>query len=88
MNADLIKRLLAAFEARGVEYAVFGAVALNLLGLPRATEGLDVFIPPDADNVERLKTALREVFNDPKIDEITTADLLGDGAAPRALRRA
>lgn len=78
MNASLIKQLLAAFEARGVEYAVFGAVALNLLGLARATEDLDVFIAPDADNVERLKAALRDVFHDPEIDEITAADLLGD----------
>jgi hypothetical protein len=73
-----VRRVLAAFEAEGVQYVVFGAAALNLLGLARATEDLDVFVAPTAENVERLKTALRRVFDDPHIDEIAAADLLGD----------
>jgi hypothetical protein len=75
---ELIKQVLAAFERERVEYLVFGAVAMNLLGLPSATEDLDVFIAPSHENVERLKTALRSVFDDPSIDEITADDLLGD----------
>jgi len=78
VNFDLVRRVLAAFEAEGVEYIVFGAAALNLLGLPRATEDLDVFIAPDAGNIERMKKALRSVFDDPNIDEVTADDLLGD----------
>jgi hypothetical protein len=78
VNFDLVRKVLAAFEAQGVEYVVFGAAAINLLGLPRATEDLDVFVAPTAENVERLKTALRSVFDDPHIDEITADDLLGD----------
>ncbi len=58
---------------------MFGAVAINLLGLPRATEDLDIFVAPEAENIERLKTALRSVFpEDSSIEEITAADLLGD----------
>jgi len=49
-----------------------------LLGLARFTEDLDLFIDPDAENVERLKQALRSVFDDPDIDDIAAADLLGD----------
>ena len=62
----------------GVQYKIFGGAALNLLGLARFTEDLDVFIAPTADNVERLKSALSSVFSDPNIAEITSADLLGD----------
>ena len=47
-----IFRALSDFE---VEYAVFGAVALGLHGLARATADLDLFIRSDAVNVERLK---------------------------------
>jgi hypothetical protein len=36
------RRVLRAFEEAGVRYVVFGGVALNLLGLARATEDLDV----------------------------------------------
>jgi len=75
---ETTKRVLQAMEREKVEYAIFGAVALNLLGLPRATEDLDVFIAPTRDNVERLKTALRAVFADPEIDTISADDLLGD----------
>lgn len=78
MNYDLTRKVLAALEREGVKYVVFGAVALALHGPPRATEDLDIFIAPEADNIERLKAALRSVFEDRCIDEITAEDLLGE----------
>lgn len=78
MNVDLVRQVLDALERERVQYVVFGAVALALHGLPRATEDLDLFIAPDRDNIERLKAALRSVFADPHIDEISADDLLGD----------
>lgn len=78
MDVVLIERVLASLEDHHVDYIVFGAVALALHGLPRATEDLDLFIAPNSDNIERLKTALRSIFNDPNIDEITANDLLGE----------
>ena len=78
MDVESAKKVLAALEREGVRYIVFGAVAINLLGLARATEDLDLFIAPEPENVERLKAALRSVFADPSIDEISAEDLLGD----------
>ncbi len=79
MDFEAVKNVLAALEREKVRYVVFGAVAINLLGLPRATEDLDIFVAPEADNIERLRTALRSVFpDDSSIDEITSEDLLGD----------
>lgn len=78
MDYEAILRLLAAFEREGVTYAIFGAAALNLHGLARFTEDLDVFIGPDRDNIERLKAALRSVYADPHIEEVSADDLLGD----------
>ncbi|MEZ5417396.1 MAG: nucleotidyl transferase AbiEii/AbiGii toxin family protein [Vicinamibacterales bacterium] len=78
MDFEAIQRLLAAFEREGVRYAIFGATALNLHGLARSTEDIDVFIAPTADNVDRVRRALHRVFDDPTIDEITAADLLGE----------
>jgi hypothetical protein len=75
---DATKQVLAAFEREGVRYVIFGAAALNLLGLARFTEDLDVFIQPDRDNVGRLKRALASVFADAEIDQISADDLLGD----------
>lgn len=78
MDFELTQRVLAALEREGARYVVFGAVALAIHGLPRATEDLDLFIEPDRDNIERVKAALRSVFDDPCIDEITAEDLLGE----------
>ncbi len=78
MDYEVIKRVLAALESRGVKYVIFGAVALNLHGLARATEDLDIFIAPEEANIDRLKMALRDVFDDPEIEHITALDLLGE----------
>lgn len=78
MELETAKKILAALEREGVRYAVVGAVAINLLGLARATEDLDFFIDPDRENIKRLKVALNSVFADPTIEEISADDLLGD----------
>jgi hypothetical protein len=78
MNVAHITQLFAALEAAQVRYIVCGGVAINLLGLARATQDLDLFVEPTEENIERLKTALRAVFADPCIDEILASDLLGD----------
>jgi len=73
-----VKKVLAAFEERHVRYAIFGAVALNLHGLARFTEDLDIFVAPDAENIARLKDALDSVFRDPEIANIRAHELMGD----------
>ena len=78
VNYDKTRDVLAAFEREGVVYAIFGAVALNLHGLARATQDLDIFVSPIEENISKLRAALRSVFDDPHIDEITAEDLLGD----------
>jgi hypothetical protein len=78
MDFDVLKRVLAALEARGVRYAIFGAIALNLHGLARATEDLDLFVEADVSNIARLRQALGDVIDDPDIESITSEDLLGD----------
>ena len=78
MDVEVLKRLIAALEARGVDYAIFGAVAMNLHGLVRVTEDVDVFVAPESSNIDRLRQALMDVFDDPDIEQISTADLLGE----------
>ncbi len=78
MEFDPVRKVLEALEREGARYAVFGAVAVNIHGLARATQDLDIFLAPDVANVERLKQALRVVFADPAIEEISATDLLGD----------
>lgn len=80
---DDVLRVIRSFNEAGVDYVVVGGVAVNLHGLVRATEDLDVFVRPDADNIKRLRMALSSVWDDPSIEEITAEDLCGDYPAVR-----
>jgi hypothetical protein len=78
MDEQRLVDVLRALERHAVRYVIFGAVALNFHGLVRATEDIDIFVAAEALNIERLKRALHDVFDDPTIDEITSHDLLGE----------
>jgi acylphosphatase len=78
MDFDRFLDVLRALAREGVDYVLVGAVALGLHGLVRATEDVDLFIRPDSENVERLKQALRSVWDDPDIAGITAQDLAGE----------
>ena len=75
---DELLRVIAALNRRNVEYVLVGGAALNVHGLIRATEDVDLFVAATIENVDALKRALRDVWDDPDIDTITAADLLGD----------
>jgi hypothetical protein len=78
MELEDVLTVLDALERAGVRYAVFGGLAMAAHGFDRATRDLDLFVPPDAENVERLRRALMDVFDDPDIAAITAEDLGGD----------
>jgi hypothetical protein len=77
-------RVLRAFDREGLDYVLIGAAAMGFHGIVRATEDLDLVIRATPENVERLKQALRSSYrDDPNIDQISAADLLGDYPAIR-----
>jgi acylphosphatase len=84
VDRDEMVRVLRAFEREGLQYVLIGATAMGLHGLVRATEDLDVIIRATPENVERLKRAFRAAYeDDPNVEEISAADLLGDYPAVR-----
>jgi predicted nucleotidyltransferase len=83
VEEDQLRAVFEALHKAGAEYAVFGAIALGLHGLARATSDVDLFIKADAVNIERLKSALRGIYDDPSIEEIHAVDLLGEYPALR-----
>jgi hypothetical protein len=79
MDFEEAKRILAAFQREGVDYVLIGSMAMAAQGLIRATRDLDVFVSPTPDNVDRLKRALKALYDqDPHVEEISAADLAGD----------
>ena len=61
-----------------------GATAMGFQGLVRATEDVDLFVRATPENIECLRRAFKAAYaDDPHIDEIRDADLLGDYPAVR-----
>lgn len=54
------RELLASFSAHGVEFVLVGAYALALLGAPRYTGDLDLYVRPTEENARRILAALGE----------------------------
>lgn len=78
MDRDEMLLVLRALETEGVRYVLIGAAAMGVHGVVRATEDLDIMIAATPENVERLRRALRVVYqDDPNIDDIKTDELLG-----------
>jgi hypothetical protein len=78
VDFDRVIALFSALQVEGVEYVLVGGIAVNLHGILRATEDVDLFVRAEAGNVDRLKAALKAVFDDPHIEEISLEDLAGD----------
>ena len=71
-------RVLTALDRHRVEYVLVGSMAMAAQGLVRATRDMDIFVDPSDPNVKRLKQALRELFDDPAVEEIRSDELAGD----------
>jgi hypothetical protein len=83
VDLDKVLALVRAMNREGVQYITFGAIALFVHGIVRNTEDADFFVAPVAENVERLKGALRSVWDDPHIEEIDADELIRDYPALR-----
>ena len=51
---------LRLLGAHGVEYLLIGGYAVGYHGYPRATADMDIWVPRERPNAERLVAALRE----------------------------
>ncbi len=75
MDRDEIIRVLKAFEGARLAYVLIGATAMAFPGLVRATEDIDLLLHATAENVERLRRALRDAYAGvPNIEDIRSED--------------
>lgn len=78
VDPEKTQELFRALEAEAVEYVLVGAIALDVHGMGRLTQDIDLFVNPDETNVERLRKALLRVWEDPEISQIRAEDLAGE----------
>jgi predicted nucleotidyltransferase len=68
--------IFRTLEAHSVEYVLIGGYAVVLYGLPRGTNDIDIFVNPTDKNIRLLQDALKSMFEDNSISEITLPELL------------
>ena len=78
MTLDEAQELFEALVREEVEFVVIGAIAMAAQGLPRATQDLDLFVAPHLRNLQALKRALRDLFDDPNVAQIDPEELMAD----------
>ena len=83
MNLSKSLELIRELNINDVDYIIVDGIALLLHGVARATEDIDIFVKPTADNIVKMKKALKSVWDDNSIEEISETDLLGDYPALR-----
>ena len=66
---DKFFKVFKALEKQNVDYILVGGVALVLHGMQRLTQDIDIFLSIVPENIEKLKNALFNVFQD---DDLTT----------------
>jgi hypothetical protein len=77
MDKETLFQVLRVLEEHNILYKIVGGVALNIHGIPRATQDLDIFVKPDHENIRKMVAALKAVFKDDELDQITSEDLAG-----------
>jgi len=56
-----VRRVLETLDRRGVEYLLVGGMAARFHGATRTTKDVDVVPRSDAENLDRLAAALRDL---------------------------
>jgi len=56
--------VLKAFQKEKLEYILIGGFAVIIHGMPRVTQDLDIFVKMVPENIEKLRRALKTIFDD------------------------
>ena len=68
-------QIIRAFNQHNVEYVLIGGYAVILHGLPRTTLDMDIVVKLDEANIRKFKQALKALYDDKDIEEITREEL-------------
>ncbi|MHA1231793.1 MAG: DUF6036 family nucleotidyltransferase [Candidatus Helarchaeota archaeon] len=73
---DIMKK----FFQEGVKYLIVGGLAVNLYGIPRVTQDIDIIISMDKDNILKINRVLKELGYIPKLpvnpDDLANKNIL------------
>ncbi|MEK7729928.1 MAG: nucleotidyl transferase AbiEii/AbiGii toxin family protein [candidate division KSB1 bacterium] len=73
--AESFVAVLKALHEHEVEYVLIGGLAVSFHDIARVTKDIDIFVKRTPENFAKLRQALRAVFADEAIAEITHEEL-------------
>ncbi|MFX1466474.1 MAG: DUF6036 family nucleotidyltransferase [Promethearchaeota archaeon] len=59
--------IMEAFFRKRVRYLIVGGLAVNLYGIPRVTQDIDIIISMDRENISKTNETLRELDYVPRL---------------------
>lgn len=63
----LYRDIMKAFYRTCIRYLIAGGLAVNLHGVPRVTQDVDIVIAPDRGNITALNRVLKELGYIPRL---------------------
>ena len=72
---DKVLKIVKSMNQHKVNYVIIGGYAIIMHGYLRATEDLDIMIEMDEENVIKLQQAMKDVYEDKDIEEISYSEL-------------
>jgi hypothetical protein len=70
--------ILRKFHELNIEYLIIGGLAVNLHGIPRVTQDIDIVISTNSSNIEAIIRAMNELGYTPKMPGVMAEDLNDD----------
>lgn len=67
--------LIRAFNDQGVDYALIGGFAMIVYGYNRYASDAEIFVRGGEENISKLRAALKKLYDDEAIDEITGEEI-------------
>lgn len=73
---DTFLKIVEIFNKKKVKYCIIGGLALNLYGILRRTEDIDIFLCPEKENIRLALSCLKEVFRDEELNKLKQEDFI------------
>ncbi len=82
--------VMELFFKKGIKYLIVGGLAVNLYGIPRVTQDIDIIISMDKENIYKINRALKELGYVPRLpvnpDDLADKNILNEWIKTKNLK--
>lgn len=78
--------LLEELHKNGIRYLIVGGLAVNLYGVPRVTQDIDIIVAMERENILKLNTVLKKLGYKPRLPVNPDDKIVEDWVANKNLK--